>query len=134
MSRLGVLGRVVILWLLCLSCAAEVSTDRDGEAADGEGGAADVMAESGEEVVPPPLSAVELPKDSAPHEDLVEWWYWTGHVQASEAGAAGPKMPNLVQNYWEGAVTVTGTRGEAPVTGVGYVELTGYATDPGDPK
>jgi predicted secreted hydrolase len=44
------------------------------------------------------------------------------------------EMPNLVQNYWEGAVTVTGTRGETPVTGVGYVELTGYASDLGDPK
>lgn len=44
------------------------------------------------------------------------------------------EMPNLVQNYWEGAVTVTGTRGETAVTGLGYVELTGYASDPGDPK
>ncbi len=29
--------------------------------------------------------------------------------------------------YWEGAVDVTGTRGESPITGRGYVELTGYA-------
>jgi predicted secreted hydrolase len=29
--------------------------------------------------------------------------------------------------YWEGAVDVTGTRGESPVAGRGYVELTGYA-------
>lgn len=28
--------------------------------------------------------------------------------------------------YWEGAVTVQGTRDDQPVTGVGYVELTGY--------
>ncbi len=44
------------------------------------------------------------------------------------------EMPNIVQDYWEGPVTVTGKRREAPVTGVGYVELTGYATDIGDPK
>lgn len=29
--------------------------------------------------------------------------------------------------YWEGAVRVTGTQGGAPLTGHGYVELTGYA-------
>jgi predicted secreted hydrolase len=31
--------------------------------------------------------------------------------------------------YWEGTVEVHGTRGGAPVSGRGYVELTGYATD-----
>jgi len=29
--------------------------------------------------------------------------------------------------YWEGAVDVRGERGESPITGRGYVELTGYA-------
>jgi predicted secreted hydrolase len=29
--------------------------------------------------------------------------------------------------YWEGAVAVRGTQGGAPLSGVGYVELTGYA-------
>ncbi|TLY23403.1 MAG: carotenoid 1,2-hydratase [Nitrospirae bacterium] len=29
--------------------------------------------------------------------------------------------------YWEGSVTVTGERAGRPVTGLGYVELTGYA-------
>ena len=28
--------------------------------------------------------------------------------------------------YYEGATTVTGTRDGKPITGVGYVELTGY--------
>ena len=28
--------------------------------------------------------------------------------------------------YWEGAIEVSGTRGGAPVSGRGYVELTGY--------
>lgn len=31
--------------------------------------------------------------------------------------------------YWEGAVTVTGNRGEEPVQGIGYVELTGYGSE-----
>lgn len=30
--------------------------------------------------------------------------------------------------YWEGAVDISGTRGNTPVNGRGYVELTGYAT------
>jgi predicted secreted hydrolase len=30
-------------------------------------------------------------------------------------------------NYWEGSVAVKGTRAKIPVTGEGYVELTGYA-------
>ena len=29
--------------------------------------------------------------------------------------------------YWEGSVAVKGSREEKPVSGVGYVELTGYA-------
>jgi len=32
--------------------------------------------------------------------------------------------------YWEGAVLVSGTLGSQPVTGVGYVELTGYVKVP----
>lgn len=33
--------------------------------------------------------------------------------------------------YWEGAVRVSGTADGRPVTGVGYVELTGYSEQPG---
>lgn len=33
---------------------------------------------------------------------------------------------NLTVRYWEGAVNVTGTQRETPITGDGYVELTGY--------
>lgn len=33
---------------------------------------------------------------------------------------------NLSFRYWEGAVRVSGSRGGAPVSGRGYVELTGY--------
>ena len=32
--------------------------------------------------------------------------------------------------YWEGASAVRGTAGDEPVSGVGYVELTGYASRP----
>ena len=39
-----------------------------------------------------------------------------------EMTASGPASPN----YWEGAIEITGTRGGALVTGVGYLEMTGY--------
>ncbi|WP_376797083.1 lipocalin family protein [Thermogemmatispora sp.] len=29
-----------------------------------------------------PLPPIHLPQDEAPHEDLTEWWYYTGHLQA----------------------------------------------------
>lgn len=32
----------------------------------------------------------------------------------------------LLPNYWEGAITIQGTRSGAPVSGVGYLEMTGY--------
>jgi predicted secreted hydrolase len=33
---------------------------------------------------------------------------------------------NLVPSYWEGAVTFTGEKGREPISGVGYLEMTGY--------
>ncbi|MCC7369627.1 MAG: carotenoid 1,2-hydratase [Chloroflexi bacterium] len=37
---------------------------------------------------PPPTPAVyppvTFPKDEAPHNDLTEWWYYTGHLQAAD--------------------------------------------------
>lgn len=44
------------------------------------------------------------------------------------------EVHNPAQNYWEGETTVTGTRGAAPISGHGYTELTGYATDALDPR
>ena len=32
----------------------------------------------------------------------------------------------MVPNYWEGAIDVKGQRGSAAITGVGYLEMTGY--------
>jgi predicted secreted hydrolase len=34
---------------------------------------------------------------------------------------------NVSYTYWEGAVRFAGERDGAPVTGMGYVEMTGYA-------
>ncbi|MCC7106140.1 MAG: hypothetical protein IT307_13435, partial [Chloroflexi bacterium] len=32
----------------------------------------------------PVYSPLTLPKDEAPHQDLTEWWYYTGHLQADD--------------------------------------------------
>jgi predicted secreted hydrolase len=32
----------------------------------------------------------------------------------------------LAPSYWEGAITLGGHRGKAPISGVGYLEMTGY--------
>jgi predicted secreted hydrolase len=34
--------------------------------------------------------------------------------------------------YWEGAVKISGERAGKPVSGYGYVELTGYAEEGGE--
>src|ERR1700676_4781518 len=34
---------------------------------------------------------------------------------------------NLFPAYWEGAIAISGTRGQTPLSGVGYLEMTGYA-------
>jgi predicted secreted hydrolase len=33
---------------------------------------------------------------------------------------------NIAPSYWEGAITLEGRRGEVPLKGVGYLEMTGY--------
>jgi len=33
----------------------------------------------------PPLAPVALPQDEAPHQDLTEWWYYTGHLHGKDA-------------------------------------------------
>jgi predicted secreted hydrolase len=32
-----------------------------------------------------PLPSVQLPLDEAPHHDLTEWWYYTGHLHGTDA-------------------------------------------------
>lgn len=37
-----------------------------------------------------------------------------------------PNRASFVPSYWEGAISVEGRRGAAPLTGKGYLEMTGY--------
>jgi len=36
-------------------------------------------------VTPAPLPPVAFPLDEAPHQDLTEWWYYTGHLNGVDA-------------------------------------------------
>ena len=35
---------------------------------------------------PTPLPSIRFPQDEAPHRDLTEWWYYTGHLTEQDAG------------------------------------------------
>ncbi len=77
---------------------------------------------------------------ASPHTDGVYPMDWDITIPPGDWNIAvvtavdDQEMYNPFQNYWEGQTTVTGTRGGTVVTGVGYTELTGYATDAFDPK
>lgn len=77
---------------------------------------------------------------ASPHTDGVYPLDWDvaipghGWTLAVRTAIDDQEMHNIAQNYWEGDTTVTGTRDGTPVTGVGYTELTGYATDLLDPE
>lgn len=56
---------------------------------------------------------------------------WRIHIpQQALTLEVTPRMADqelrLATTYWEGAVSIAGKRGEQPLTGQGYVELTGY--------
>jgi predicted secreted hydrolase len=48
----------------------------------------------------------------------------TTPLRSQELTTAG----NASLSYWEGAIRISGTRAGAPTAGVGYLEMTGYAT------
>ncbi len=56
---------------------------------------------------------------------------WRVHIpRESLTLEVTPRMADqelrLATTYWEGAVSIEGTRGDRPISGQGYVELTGY--------
>jgi predicted secreted hydrolase len=57
---------------------------------------------------------------------------WTLHVPSADLALdiqplVADQELNVSYDYWEGAVRIEGKRAGMPVSGVGYVELTGYA-------
>ncbi len=54
-----------------------------------------------------PLPPIRFPQDEAPHRDLTEWWYYTGHMNAT--------MPNgQVHHYGFELVFFQALRGDLP--------------------
>ena len=69
----------------------------------------------------------------SPHTGTAYPARWRLRVPSLDADLEiAPRLPDqelvLSVRYWEGAVAVAGTLSGEPVTGLGYVELTGYAT------
>ncbi|WP_225410410.1 lipocalin-like domain-containing protein [Stigmatella hybrida] len=95
--------------------------------------------------VPPQGAAVQLKREDVRLEVRGTWksprsgvtypsrWHLAVPSQQLELdilpAQADQELPVVVL-YWEGAVTLTGTRAGQPVTGRGYVELTGYGDVP----
>jgi predicted secreted hydrolase len=61
-----------MLALLLLACA-DRANDTDDTSAATDACAAD------------PVGRVSLPADEPPHDEPVEWWYWTGHLQDEQS-------------------------------------------------
>src|SRR5690349_14013401 len=79
LSRRGVLrlafgGVLVCLALLVAGCGLPGTV--------ASGGSLPAIATSPTAVALPP---VRFPQDEAPHHDLTEWWYYTGHLSARDA-------------------------------------------------
>ncbi|MBM4408331.1 MAG: hypothetical protein FJ038_07005 [Chloroflexi bacterium] len=63
---------------------------------------------------PVPLA---FPRDDGPHERLTEWWYYTGHLRADEAGGNG-------RRFGFEFVIFRAERGEFPVSWASHLALT----------
>lgn len=48
-------------------------------------------------------------------------------VQAAFSGQELDTRVSTMVTYWEGSVAISGTAGDRPISGVGYLEMTGYA-------
>jgi predicted secreted hydrolase len=76
----------------------------------------------------------------SPHTDGVYPLDWDIAIPGGDwdidvlVGVDDQEMYNPAQNYWEGATAISGSRGGVPIAGVGYTELTGYASDLLDPQ
>ena len=97
------------LWLLVLLATIFLAGCGRGE--DGASGyrLAAPPADAGARPVLPPI---RLPEDEAPHGDLTEWWYYTGHLEAGQ------------RKYGFELVTFQAVRGELPRSYVAHFAVT----------
>jgi predicted secreted hydrolase len=72
---------------------------------------------------PPPVTVADpapvvLPRDDGPHERLTEWWYYTGHLVASDGARFGFEY-----------VIFRAERGRFPTSWVSHLAVTDEAGD-----
>ncbi len=103
-ARSALVRAAILLPLLLVACGS------GGQSAPGydlaQGGRA--QAAAGERNLPP----IDLPRDEAPHRDLTEWWYYTGHLEAEG------------KEYGFELVTFQVVRGAIPVTYISHFAIT----------
>lgn len=81
------------------------------------------------------VSISNLRNWSSPHTDGIYPLDWDIEIKQMNwilnvtTSVDDQEMHNLAQNYWEGEASVRGSRNAVPVSGVGYTELAGYASD-----
>ena len=61
----------------------------------------------------PTYAPIELPRDRAPHDNLTEWWYYTGHLRAADGRQYGFEL-----------VFFQTIRGDYPVVYLGQFAIT----------
>jgi predicted secreted hydrolase len=70
----GVLAGIAALALLLGGCGLPGTISTSGS-----------LPRASASPTPTPLAPVRFPQDEAPHHDLTEWWYYTGHLQGRDA-------------------------------------------------
>ena len=73
-ARVLTLSLVVLLALLMAGCGLPGTIEQKGRIAD-----------AGPSPTPTPLPPIAFPQDEAPHRNLTEWWYYTGHFHGTDA-------------------------------------------------
>ncbi len=68
------LSLIGLLALLVAGCGLPGTIEQKGRIAD-----------AGPSPTAPPLPPITFPQDEAPHRNLTEWWYYTGHFHGTDA-------------------------------------------------
>src|SRR4029077_20485583 len=73
-ARVLTLSLVALLALLVAGCGLPGTIEQKGRIPD-----------AGPSPTPTPLPPITFPQDEAPHRNLTEWWYYTGHFHGDDA-------------------------------------------------